>query len=62
MVEIFYIIILALFTLLGAWYAPKMTLAIFLFGIGLNPIAVIVMIMSFMTEISIKFDKKNLTN
>jgi FtsH-binding integral membrane protein len=60
--DIFYVIFIALFTLLGAWYAPKMTLAMYLFGIGLTPIAIVVMIMSLMTEITIKFDKKDLDN
>ena len=60
--DIFYIIVLAVFTLLGAWYAPRMTLAMILFGVGLTPLGVVVMIMSLATEISIKFNKKDLDN
>jgi len=62
MMELFYLGCVGIFLLLGAWYAPKMVIAIILFSVDLNFFAVIIMIMSIMTEISIKFDKKDLDN
>ena len=60
--ELFILFCIGVFLLLGAWYAPKMTLAIILFSVDLNFLGIIVMIMSFITEINITFDKKDLDN
>jgi len=60
--ELFNLFCIGVFLLLGAWYAPKMVIAVILFSADLNFFAVIIMIMSIMTEISIKFDKKDLDN
>ena len=60
--ELFNLFCIGVFLLLGAWYAPKMVIAVILFSADLNFFAVIVMIMSFMTEFSVKFDKKDLDN
>ncbi len=60
MIELFYLCCIGVFLLLGAWYAPKMTLAILLFAGDMDFLATIIMIMSLFTEIKLTFDKKDL--
>jgi len=60
--ELFYLVCVGVFVLLGAWYAPKMTLSILLFAADMYFLAIIIMIMSLLTEITVKFDKKDLDN
>ena len=60
--ELFYLVCVGVFLLLGAWYAPKMTLAILLFAGDMDFLAIIIMIMSLLTEITINFNKKDLDN